>query len=501
MNKFNNKNIKSVLQKYESIWAIDHVSYLSSWDLETYMPSMGSKPRGMAMAKLSVLRQTLLLDSIFVQEVESLAQDKGLNDYEKGIVRMLKRELDQYQKLPPQFIEVYEKLINESQIAWRDARQKNKFEIFAPFLEKIVAINRRKADFLGFADHPYDALLNLYEEGLTTKDLDKYFYEVREFVLELLQKIRRKPDYSQTNALVSMKYDIQKATELSEYILELFGWDKSNLRLDVSTHPFTESMASKYDVRITTRYEGTNFGSSTGSTIHEYGHALYEMQTDSDLEYTPIGRPSSLTLHESQSRFWENMIGKNPTFLSKILAKVKTLGDEFSSLEVDDLNEYFGLVSPGLIRVEADEVTYHLHILIRFEIEKGLMDGSIHVKDVRGAWNSMYEKYLGIKPSSDALGVLQDVHWSMGAIGYFSTYSLGTVVSAIWKERIEHDIGLIEEILKKDNGFEQIQNWLEKNIHQYGSTYTFKELISKSAGQEFSIEPWKKYLEHKYLGM
>lgn len=501
MSKFSNKKFKPVLEHFESIWAIDHVNALSSWDLETYMPSMGSKPRGMALAKLGVLRQNLLLDPVFTQQVETLQHENSLNEYEKAVIRILKREIDQSKKLPPQFIEVYEKLINESQIAWRDARESNKFEIFAPFLDKIVAINRRKADFLGFDDHPYDALLDLYEEGLKTKDLDKYFYEIREFTIELLHKIQKKPDYKQTNPLTAMQYDKNKAKELSEFILEMFGWDKSNLRLDESTHPFSESMASKFDARITTRYEGSNFGSSIGSTIHEYGHALYEMQTDSELEYTPVGRPTSLTLHESQSRFWENVVGKNPTFLSAILGKVRTLGDEFRTLEADDLQSYFGLVTPGLIRVEADEVTYHLHILIRFEIEKGLMDGSIGVRDVQNVWNSLYEKYLGVRPTSDSVGVLQDIHWSMGAIGYFSTYSLGTVLSATWKEAMGKELGSVDEVLRKQDGIVKIQKWLANNIHQYGSTYTFKDLVTKITKEEFSIEPWKKSLEHRFLGI
>ena len=241
-----------------------------------------------------------------------------------------------------------------------------------------------------------------------------------------------------------------------------------------------------------------DFAKTYGSTMHEYGHALYGIQTPEDLNYSPIEGGTSLIIHESQSRFWENFIGKTKTFLVSIHEEMKKIDPRIENYSIDDIYNYINLVRPSLIRTEADEVTYHLHIMIRFEIEKALIEGKIQVNDLPRIWNEKYEEYLGISPKTDSSGVLQDIHWSGGSIGYFPTYSMGTALSAIWKKSIEKDLGKIDDLVKTKEGIRKVQNWLKEKIHQHGSAYLYNELLQKSAGENFSAQPLLDYLEDKY---
>ena len=241
-----------------------------------------------------------------------------------------------------------------------------------------------------------------------------------------------------------------------------------------------------------------DFAKTYSSVMHEYGHALYDMQSDSGLHYSPIDGGSSLVIHESQSRFWENFIGKTKTFLSIIYEKIKEISPDLEKYSVGDLYYLFNLVRPSLIRTEADEVTYHLHILIRFELERMMIEGKVQVSELPELWNDKYEEYLGIRPKNDSEGILQDLHWSSGSIGYFPTYSMGTALSAIWKKNIEMDLGKIEDLIKTKEGIRKIQDWLKEKVHRYGSTYTYAELLKISLGEKFSAGPLLDYLEKKY---
>jgi len=496
---FANNSILEIIKRYRTIWSLYHLSALAQWDMNTYMPEDGINARSEALGKVAVLSQKLFLDNDFVSLIQKAEKEK-LNDYEKALIRLLKRDLRHYQKLPPEFIEEFTKVTNEAHMAWKNAKEKNKFSLFEPDLEKIVELSRKKAEYLGYEKHPYDALLDEYEEGLTTEDVQKYFDSIKKPIISLLKYIKNSPKYKNRHPLENEKYETLKMEQLNKKFLELVHNNSNNLRMDVAPHPFSTSLGIG-DARITTRYEGKNFKQSYSSTIHEFGHALYDLQCGKELAYTPIGTGTSLVIQESQSRLWENMIGKSREFIRMFYSDITKLNANIKKYSIDDIYEYMNSVKPSPIRTGADEITYHLHVLIRFEIEKGLIEGKISVKDLPKIWAEKYESYLGIKPKTDTEGVLQDIHWSQGNIGYFPTYSMGTSLSVIWKNEMEKDIGKISGILTSKEGIKKIEEWLRTNIHQYGSTYTFKEIVKRVTGKEFSPQPLLDYLKEKYKGI
>lgn len=498
--RIQNQDIKKILKKYQLLWSLEYLTNLAGWDLETYMPPHGATDRGIAMANLAELQQKLFLDQDFVKLIKLAAKSNDLNIYEQRIVNLLERDLKQYQKLPAQLISEFVKVTNQAQVAWREARAQNDFAKFLPYMQKIVELSIQKANYLGYTGHPYDALLDEFEEGQTVARLDKTFAEVKDFVKQLLDKIYQSKNYGKSSPLSKEPYTLAAGQQLNQQILHYFNADFGKLRLDVSTHPFT-SMQSANDIRITTRYHQKDIARSILATIHEFGHALYDLQCNQDFSYTPLWGASSLGLHESQSRFWENFIGRSSKFSQKFVSNFAQLGENYQKYNGNDYYQYFNIVKPSLLRVEADEITYHLHIIIRYEIEKGLIDGSIKAQDLIEVWNSKYQEYLGIKAHKLTNGVLQDIHWSMGAIGYFPTYSLGTILSATWLEQLQKDLGSIENLLLNADGIVRIQNWLKNNIHQFGSLYTFEQMIHKVTKHDFSIEPWKSYLSSKFLNI
>ena len=478
---FKNGIIVKILEHYKDIWALGYVSALSQWDTETYMPHEGASVRGEALSKISSLSQRLFLDKDFVSLIHKAGEEKNLNDYEKGVVRMLLRSLKYYEKLPKEFIEEFEKLTSEATVVWRKAKEANNFKLFQPYLEKIFKMSSEKAEYLGYKDSAYDALLDEYEEGLTSREVSNFFNEINNPLTKLLKKIE-KSNKNKDHFLERQTYNQEKLKKLNNEILKLFWKDFSRFRIDISAHPFTTSFSSS-DTRITTWYHKEDFARSVLATIHEFGHALYELQGSKELEMTPIGGGSSLVIHESQSRFWENYIGTSMNMAKFIESKYPELGKS------EDIYSYFNKVKPGPLRVEADEVTYHFHVMLRFELEKGTIEGKYKVKDFPDIWNTLMKKYLGITPKNDSEGVLQDIHWSGGSVGYFPTYSMGTFLSGVWREKLE------KEIEKGD--YEAIKTWLKENIHKYGSTYTLKDLLEKN-NLKFSVEPLLSYLNSKY---
>ncbi|MBI5186660.1 MAG: carboxypeptidase M32 [Nitrospinae bacterium] len=499
---FTNKKIIKILEHYKTIWALNYAAGLAQWDLNTYMPPDGAPARGEAMAKLSTLCQKLFLDRKFMALIEKAGEEKKLSDAEKGVARTLKKDLRNYQKLPPEFLEEFERVTSEAHVAWRESKQSSDFSRFAPFLERIVDLNRRKADYLGYEGHPYDALINEFEEGWTTKDLDDFFSGFRSGLKEILDQVLSRPGYSPSAPLAEMPYNRAAMERVNREILDYLRVDPRRLRLDASPHPFTQGLTNR-DVRITTWYAAKDFGASVSSTIHEFGHALYEAQVGDALQFTPIGGGRSLGLHESQSRFWENMVGRSRAFAEKFMKSFQGLSteiDEYLEKEgVEGVHRYFNLVKPGLIRVEADEVTYHFHVILRFYLEKSLLEGTAKVRDLPEIWNQSMERFLGVAPKNDAEGVLQDIHWSMGAMGYFPTYSIGTFLSAMWREAMEEEFGDLDEFLLREEAVERIQKWLREKVHRHGAAYTLKDLVKRSIGKDFSTEPMLKYLRKKYL--
>jgi carboxypeptidase Taq len=363
----------------------------------------------------------------------------------------------------------------------------------------MIEIKKQIAEKIGYEKHPYDALLDTFEEELTVDDLDTVFSVLTPRIQKILKKLvdSVSPFCKEIN-LGKSKYDIQKVDELNHDILNLLQYDVERFRMDLSTHPFTETMGLN-DVRITTRYEGTDFKKSISSTIHEAGHALYNLQCDQSLSVTPLEGGSSLALHESQSRFWENIVGRSLPFIQLIAPLIRKQVSFANRTTDDELYLYFNNVKADYIRVDADEVTYNLHIAIRYEIEKKIFGDELRVSEIPEFWNDRMEQLLGVRPTEDSQGVLQDTHWSSGLFGYFPTYTLGNLVSAMIASKLRKDLEGYEEEIKRGN-FKPIKEWLRSKIHQHGSVYAPKVLLKNTFNEGYNPDYFVNYIESKYLG-
>jgi carboxypeptidase Taq len=484
--------IRQILDHYRVIWALSHAQSLMDWDSETYMPEEGIKGRAVARAEIAQLIQRFMLDEKFVKLIERAEEEKDLTDVERGIIRALKRDLKFYQRVPPEVVRELAKVTSEAFVAWREAKEKAKFDIFAPYLEKIVELTKVVAEKLGYEEHLYDALLDLYEEGLTSRDVEAIFSVLEPGIKTLLSRLESR-GWPKRHPLEEVPYERQKVEAAIMEVLDLLGYPKGRFRIDVSPHPFTIGIASPFDVRITVRYRGVDFKEPLFSALHEYGHALYELNIDESLAMTPVGTGVSLGIHESQSRFMENIIGRSREFVAKISAILRKHLDFLAKYTDDDLFYYFNVVRPSLIRTEADEVTYNLHILLRYRLERLMIAGEVKVSQLPELWNDEMERLLGVRPRNDAEGVLQDVHWSHGSIGYFPTYTLGNVVAAM----IYYKHGKIRELVAEGN-FAAVKEYLREKIHRWGSIYPPKELLLRSFGETYNAHYLVRYLDEKY---
>jgi len=468
------------------------------WDFETYMPTSGTEERGMADSQLHILHKNLLLNKDFVGLVESAKKLDGLSDLEKGIVRVLNREITKQIKIPNELTQAESLERIRGNMVWREAKQKSDFMMYAPHLKKMIEIKKQIAEKIGYEKHPYDALLDSFEEDLTVDDLDKVFGELTPRIQKILKKlVDLGSPFCKESKLAKSKYDIQSVDKLNHDILTLLQYDRKRFRMDVSTHPFTETMGLN-DVRITTRYEGTDFKKSISSTIHEAGHALYDLQCDQSLSVTPLEGGSSLALHESQSRFWENIVGRSLSFVQLIAPMIRKQVNFANQVTDHELYLYFNNVKADYIRVDADEVTYNLHIALRYEIEKKIFEDKLSVSEIPEFWNDRMEQLLGVRPTNDSQGVLQDTHWSSGLFGYFPTYTLGNLVSAIIASKMRNDLEDYEKDIKRGN-FQPIREWLRLKIHQHGSSYAPKVLLKNTLNEGYNPDYFVTYIETKYL--
>lgn len=489
-----NSLIMDIAEKYKPLWALDSVGSLLEWDMETYMPLDSSKPRGFTIAQTQLLRQEHMLQlTDLVSKAEKLT---GLNDSETGFLRVLKRELDYYTKVPPKLLEDIVRTATEGTVVWREARKKSDFAMFEPYLEKMVGLKREEAEKLGYEGNPYNALMDRYEEELTTDDADRVFSPLRTELKPILTKTLTAGKFPRTHPLEEISYNENAMRRVNEDVLKLLQMPEKTFRMDVSTHPFTTSMAIE-DVRITTRYEGKDFKASLYSTVHESGHAIYDLQIDPSLDYTPLARGTSLGVHESQSRFWENFIGRSREFIRRIYPSLKANLPFVAQYSEDEVYRYVNSAKPSPIRVEADELTYNFHIMVRYELEKKLISGEMEVPEAPSAWKDLMEKYVGVRPRNDAEGILQDVHWSGGMFGYFATYSLGNVIAGMFYNRIQKDLDLKTTVANGELG--KVKDWLKERLHKYGATYSPKELQKRAFGETYNPQWLIKYLQEKYL--
>ena len=475
---------------------------LLDWDQETYMPSGAIEYRGMQTALLSGQIHKLKVSAKFTHLLSQLIDlesgeilDHTLTPTQKVAVKEWRRTHLQEIKIPSSFVKTFATVSSKATHVWSEARKANKFSLFAPHLHKIVTLCRKKADLLGFQEHPYDALLDLHEPGMTVKELTPLFERLKTSLTALLKTLTNKPKIHAP--FMKSDYPHDKQMQFGRLLLEAMGFDPETSRLDLSSHPFCSGLAT-LDTRMTTRIHSNLITSNIFSVLHEGGHGLYNKGLPAHEFGTPICEHSSLGIDESQSRWWETLIGRSLPFWTHFYPKLKQLfPEQLSSTSLEDFVSAINVAAPSFIRVEADEVTYCLHIVLRFEIEKALMEGSLSVKEIPEVWNEKMKTYLGITPQTDAEGCLQDIHWSMGSIGYFPTYALGNIYAAQFFTSFKKTHPDWQKKLSEGN-LSFVRQWLYENIHSHGRLYTPHELVLRITKQPLSEKPYIDYLEKKY---
>lgn len=475
---------------------------LLHWDQETHMPPGGLIPRSHQIAHLSSIIHEKKTSKKFERALSKLVgiktakpKIKGLNFQEKTMLREWVKDFSRLCKLPSSFVKNYSQVTSEATQVWAIARKDSNFALFAPFLKKIVELNREKAEILGFSDHPYDPLLEHYEPSMNTKHVTDIFSRLQKKLTALLQSLK---SGKKTHCrFLFRKVDPLVQKMLAQTLLAKLPIEKEYTRLDYSTHPFSIALHPQ-DSRITSRILPNNFMSNLSSTLHEAGHSLYEMGLPLEYWGTPLAESASLSVHESQSRWWETLIGRNPPFLKMFYPELKkALPSIFRGISLETFYKAYNQVSPSYIRVEADEVSYCLHVILRFEIEKELIEGSLDPYDVPRAWKEKMKKYLGVVPPNDRLGCLQDIHWSLGDFGYFPTYALGNLLAAQTFAAFEKEhVGYEKKIAKGDLQF--VRDWLKENVHQWGRTYSLTQFAKNISQKPFSENAYCSYLKKKY---
>ncbi len=475
---------------------INHAASVLSWDQQVNMPPGGGEARGQHLATLGkIAHQKATSDEVGKLLADLKQEFAGSDSDDAALVRVAVRDFDKATRLPSEFVAEQAVVTTASFEAWAEAKKKSDFSIFLPHLEKVMDLMQKYVSYFPPADHPYDVLLDDYEPGMKTAEVKDIFDKVRPQQVKLIKAIR---ESKQVKAdFLNKKYPEKKVWDFSEVIISKFGYDFSRGRQDKAAHPF-ETSFSVNDVRITNRYEAENPLATLFSGMHEGGHAMYEQGINPAYERTPLANGVSSAVHESQSRMWENLVGRSLPFWEYFFPELKKIfPSQLEGVSVKTFYKAVNKVEPSLIRVNADEATYNLHIMLRLELEIGMLDGSIALKDLPEIWNSKMQEYVGITPPDVAHGVLQDIHWSWALFGYFPTYALGNLVSAQLWERINKDIRGLDDQIRKGK-FDSLLNWLREKVHVHGHKYDPQDLIQKVTGSKIDSAPYVRYLTKKY---
>lgn len=477
---------------------LNHISDLLGWDQQTYMPSGASEARGQQLATISTIAHQKFTSAemgSLLNDLKTWAAGFDHDSDEYRLISVTAHDYDKRTRIPSDFVADFAQVTAVAQQAWMEAREKSEFSLFLPHLEKIVDLNHRYISFFPPAEHPYDVLLDNFEPGMKTSEVKAIFEALRPQQVELIQAIAERPQVD--DAFLRLDFDEQGQWDFGVEVATAFGYDWNHGRQDKSTHPFTQSLGIE-DVRITTRFEKGLGASGFFSTAHEVGHALYEQGINPIWSRTPLESGASLAVHESQSRMWENLVGRSLPFWEHFYPRFQAMfPSQLGNVRLEDFYKGINKVERSLIRVEADEATYNLHIMLRLELEIAMLEGKIAIKDLPEAWNARMEDYLGITPPNDAQGVLQDIHWSGGSFGYFSTYALGNLVSAqLWETFSAANPALDDQIRRGD--FSSLLAWLRSEIHQHGRKYEPQELVRRVTGSPINPEPYVRYLKSKY---
>ncbi|MBR5930803.1 MAG: carboxypeptidase M32 [Lachnospiraceae bacterium] len=494
-----NEAKKTLMEVQSKISAYRHASELIYFDGATIAPKKTAENRAHTASILSAELYKLATGKETVDLLEFLdGKKEELSEEENRMVFLLLKDIRQMQKIPLDEYTAYRKLLAGAYDLWRTAKENNDFEAFRPLLEEIFETNIRFAGYCAPDKDPYDYWLDQYEDGLDKKTCDAFFDTLRKRIVPLLEKIKTAKQVD--DSCLYGDFPEEKQALLSSYVMDVMGIDKGHCMLETTEHPFTISIGSHHDVRITTRYVRENFSASLFSVIHESGHALYDMASEDRYAYTALDGGVSMGIHESQSRFYENLLGRSRAYTGFLLPKIKEIlaegNPKLAEVSAEDFYKAINKVEPSLIRTEADEVTYCLHVMVRYELEKKAMAGELAVKDFPEEWNRLYKEYLGIDVPDDKRGVLQDSHWSGGSIGYFPSYALGSAYGAQFLAKMKESIDIEAALSAGD--YSGINEWNKEQIWRYGQLYQPDEVLKRVLQAPFDAGVFADYLEQKY---
>ncbi|QGQ96724.1 carboxypeptidase M32 [Paenibacillus psychroresistens] len=469
------------------------------WDMRTGLPKKGVESRSDVVGVLSTEMFKLSISDemgAFLQFLSEPQHWEQVDELNRKIILECQKDYDRSRKIPTEKYQAYVVLTSNAESLWETAKSTSDYALFQPYLEKIIAANLEFIELWGYKDNKYDTLLDMYEPGMTVAKLDEVFGALRKKLVPLAASIQASKNQPET-AFLRQTFSKDQQRQFSLFILNQMGYDFEAGRLDETVHPFATGL-NPGDVRITTRYLEDDVVSALFGTIHEGGHALYEQNISAELIGTNLCTGTSMGIHESQSRFWENMIGRSASFWNRYYADLqKTFPGQFDDVSVEAFYKAINEVKPSLIRIEADELTYNLHIMIRYEIEKALFNETITAAELPQFWNEKYKEYLGVEPSTNEEGVLQDVHWSGGAFGYFPSYALGNMYAAQMRHTMLARMPNFEELVEQGNLL-PIKEWLVEQIYQYGKSLTPAEIIQQVTGEALNPDYLVAYLEEKY---
>ena len=486
---------KDYVIRMRKIDDISNAVAVLSWDNEVYLPPSSNHLRARQISTLTGMIHEEFTSPEFGKLLEQLQKEKLAFKQKKNVATTYK-DYCRDKKFTTDFVMKKSLIVSKAYHSWIEARKNNNYTLFVKALDDLIKITKEEAETLGYSDHAYDAMLDLYEAGASVKNLDVIFDKVRMELIPLIKEVRKKQNTKPS--FLFKKYDKDTQWEFGLYLLRSMGFDFSRGRQDLSTHPFTISFGSD-DVRVTTRIDERDFSNMTWSCIHEGGHALYEQGLPANEYGLPSGSAASLGIHESQSRLWENNVGRSLEFWQYHFPQLKkTFPENLKNIRLSQFYKAINHIHPGKVRTEADELHYHLHVLIRYEIEKQIFEGKIKAKDLREVWNEKYKTYIGVTIKNDNEGILQDVHWAHGSFGYFPTYSLGSFYAAqFFKTACSQVKGLKKQIATGNTT--PLLVWLKSNIYRHGKTYNAEQLCKKVTGGGLDIEFFMDYVREKYL--
>jgi carboxypeptidase Taq len=493
------RRLKEILAE---VTDLSMAAFVLEWDQETQMPPGGLESRSAQLATLHRLSHVGFTSEEvgrLLDELEPAAEEDDYDSDDASLIRVTRREYEQARKLSADLVADIARAGSTARPVWEQARKEENFALFAPYLEKNVELNRRIADALGFEERPYDALLDRSEPGLKTSELEALFAEVKAAIVPLVAGIAHNAD-AVDDAVLHRGFDTDLQLSYALEVAKRLGYDVNHGRQDLSTHPFSTGFGPD-DVRITTRVSHDFFNECLFGSIHESGHAMYEQGIPRELARSTLWGGASPGVHESQSRLWENLVGRSRPFWHHFYPSLQRVFPE-PLKGVDDEGFYRAVNRsyPSFIRVEADEVTYNLHLLLRFELENDMLERKLKVKDLPEAWNARFKSYIGIDVPNDRVGALQDIHWSYVSFGIFPGYTLGTLISAQLMEKVRETIPDLDAQFEQGD-FSQLLSWLRQNVHRHGRKFTPNELLERATGRPLTAKPWIDYVREKFSAL